>query len=58
MVLRTTVHCFPSGLEGEGDWEVKLLALYGEVMTFGNFGVYLFHLLILLRPLTYREIKP
>lgn len=65
MFLTQTVWCWEpqsivslKSFRGEGDLEVKLLALCGEVMTFGNLGVYLFHLGTPLRPLTYREIKP
>lgn len=57
-VLRSTVYYFIKCFLGEGDLEVKLLALCGKVMTSDNFGAYLFHLLTPLRPLTCRGIKP
>lgn len=56
-VLRSPVYYFIKCFWGEGDLEVKLLALCGKVMTFDNFGAYLFHLLTPLRPLTCRGIK-
>lgn len=51
-VLRSTVYYFIKCFSGEGDLEVKLLALCGKVMTFDNFGAYLFHLPTPPRPQT------
>lgn len=43
---------------GIGDLEGKLMALYGKVMTFDNFGSYLFHLSPPGRPQTLEELRP
>lgn len=51
-VLRSTVYYFIKCFLGKGDLEVKLLALCGKVMTFDNFGAYLFHLPTPPRPRT------
>lgn len=53
-VLRSTVYYFIKCFSGEGDLEVKLLALCGKVTTFDNFGAYLFHLPTPPRPRTCR----
>lgn len=56
-VLRSTVYYFIKCFSGEGDLEVKLLALCGKVMTFDNFGAYLFHLPTPSRPRTCRGME-
>lgn len=56
-VLRSTVYYFIKCFSGEGDLEVKLLALCGKVTTFDNFGAYLFHLPTPPRPRTCRRME-
>lgn len=57
-VLRSTVYYFIKCFSGEGDLEVKLLALCGKVTTFDNFRAYLFHLPTPPRPRTCRGAQP